>query len=618
MYTVSEVFLQAIQENSRTYKWSGVITANDGTDYPFTDKDIVKGSGYITNQCSGTTEIEIGSVYSAELGITIYSNVNRYSMIGGQITLYFHLKVSDQTYEIIPMGVFDISEANRTIHCLEIKAYDHMLRFDKTFTNKVTSGSPYDLLQLACNNCNVELAHNQDEIDTLSNGSVILGIYAENDIETWRDLIYYVAQMLGSFATINREGKLALRKYGQEPVMNISDLQRYTSSFSDYVTRYTALRSVNSRTQESEYYALEEDDGLTMTLGSNPLIQYGTQTVRKSILNNVLSDISLINYVPFDSTTIGNPALDLGDVISFSGGHADNTKCTCITSIIYRINGKHQLKCVGKNPSLAQAKSKTDKNIAGLLSQIVAGKVVAKTYVNASNYAINSALTEIISMDLLSNETTSAQFHTTILLKISTNIIQKEGTATVVLSGESSSVTWEYEVEDKAVAEVVYELNGNMIGTHQPKESWYSGYHTLTLFYPLEELLENTTNEWKVYLRMIQGTAEIEPEGIIASVYGQGIATTTEAEWDGYLEVEDKVTLFAFGLGMIPIEDSGTVRHMQTERIYGVADTTPLFSSGLSHKEISECNILKSMQIESTNVVQDHIGLFAYGLVLCQ
>ena len=33
----------------------------------------------------------------------------------------------------------------------------------------------------------------------------------------------------------------------------------------------------------------------------------------------MLADISVIKYVPFDSETIGNPALDLGDVLRFSG-----------------------------------------------------------------------------------------------------------------------------------------------------------------------------------------------------------------------------------------------------------------------------------------------------------
>ena len=48
MYPVSEAFLQAVQENTRRQKWSGRITTTKGIKYEFTDKDIVKGSGYIT------------------------------------------------------------------------------------------------------------------------------------------------------------------------------------------------------------------------------------------------------------------------------------------------------------------------------------------------------------------------------------------------------------------------------------------------------------------------------------------------------------------------------------------------------------------------------------------
>ena len=79
----------------------------------------------------------------------------------------------------------------------------------------------------------------------------------------------------------------------------------------------------------------------------------------------MLADISVIKYVPFDSETIGNPALDLGDVLRFSGGHADEEQITCITFSQCRIGGKHSLRCVGKNTRLAHVKSKNDKNISG-------------------------------------------------------------------------------------------------------------------------------------------------------------------------------------------------------------------------------------------------------------
>ena len=321
MYPVSDKYKAAIRDSTRKFYYNGKIVTKTGTEYPFENKDIVKGSAYVTNQCCGDSEIEIGSVYAAELGITLYSSIDRYTLEGAEITLSFFLQLEDGTYEEVPLGIFEISEANRTVNCLAIKAYDYMLRFDNDFNNIVSSGTAYQLLALACENCDVELAHTEEEIMTWKNGSIMLGIYSENDIETWRDVIYYVAQVLGCFCTINREGKLELRKYGNTFVETIESRHRFSSSFSDFVTRYTAISSTNNRTQEAEYYALEEDDGLTMNLGINPLLQFGLVETRKDILTNVLNDISVIRYVPFDSATIGNPAFDLGDVITFSGGH---------------------------------------------------------------------------------------------------------------------------------------------------------------------------------------------------------------------------------------------------------------------------------------------------------
>ena len=85
------------------------------------------------------------------------------------------------------------------------------------------------------------------------------------------------AHVLGGSFCINRAGKLEFRQYGKTPVMEILQKHRFSSCFSDFVTRYTAVSSTNLRTQTSEYYALETDDGLTMNLGVNPLLQFGGQ-----------------------------------------------------------------------------------------------------------------------------------------------------------------------------------------------------------------------------------------------------------------------------------------------------------------------------------------------------
>jgi len=200
-----------------------------------------------------------------------------------------------------------------------------MLRFDKKLNLESSSGTPYNFLNVICNTCKVQMAQTQAEIDALTNGKETLGIYTDNDIETYRDLLFYVAQVLGCVCQINREGKLQLIPYGKTPVRTVEAKHRYDSSYSDFVTRYTAISSTNKIKEESEYYALEPDDGLTMNLGVNPLLQFGLKTTRARLLNAILKAISVVEYVPFDSNTIGNPALEPLDCLVFSGGHADDS-----------------------------------------------------------------------------------------------------------------------------------------------------------------------------------------------------------------------------------------------------------------------------------------------------
>jgi len=91
MYPVSDGFLRAVKSNTRKYYWTGTIVTRGGMTYEFGAKEIVKGSGYISRQCCGSTEIELGTVYAAEMGITLLSDIDRYTLEDAQVTLVFHL-----------------------------------------------------------------------------------------------------------------------------------------------------------------------------------------------------------------------------------------------------------------------------------------------------------------------------------------------------------------------------------------------------------------------------------------------------------------------------------------------------------------------------------------------
>ena len=449
MYPVSDGFLRAVKSNTRKYYWTGTIVTRGGMTYEFGAKEIVKDSGYISRQCCGSTEIELGTVYAAEMGITLLSDIDRYTLEDAQVTLVFHLVLADDSVEDVPMGVFEVSEANCLAKCLELKAYDFMLRFDKSFNGFETVGTAYDFIALCCKRCKVEFANKRAEIDAMPNGGVTLSVYTENDIETCRDVLFYVAQVLGGFFIINREGKLELRKYGKDPVMKVEQRHRFSSSFSDFITRYTAVSSTNKQTQIAEYYALDPDNGLTMNLGVNPLLQFGLKETREMLCRNILADLSVIRYVPFDSDTIGNPALDPGDVLTFAGGQADEGQITCITSIRQKIGGKQSLKCVGKNPRLDQAKSRNDKNISGLLNQIEdnakTGKIGIHTFTNASAHEIGQTKVKLISIQFASSEENHMQFFAQVVVDVAADPVERSaeasGTVVIPFSGGSGSGT---------------------------------------------------------------------------------------------------------------------------------------------------------------------------------
>nr|DAY85192.1 MAG TPA: Portal [Caudoviricetes sp.] len=256
----------------------------------------------------------------------------------------------------------------------------------------------------------------------------------------------------------------------------------------------------------------------------------------------------------------------VGDILRFSGGHADSEQITCITSSNCRIGGKHSLKCVGKNPRLAQAKSKNDKNISGLLNQVDAGKIGIHTFTNASAYTLSETDTRIISIEFATTEENHAQFFGQVIVDASA--LQTERTAnakgTVTIpntetdaeTGETTESLVSVEVElpvtwsedGKVICYITFELNDTINTLHCPVETWMSGKHILSLYYPIESVVSNITNTFNVYLRMENGTGAVGVGDCIASISGQAMAAA--AAWDGKIEIEEKIGRFVIGGGM--------------------------------------------------------------------
>lgn len=561
MYSVSEEYKKAMKLPVQRHFLKGTIGS-----HRFTEKNILSGSFSITNQCSGNDNVEIGQVYIGELSATFIDvPMERYGWKGVEIIPEFGMELPGGSIEYVPLGVFTIDSAEWTSSGVAVKAYDHMALLDKSCSKVLTEVTPYACMKRVEEETGVLFSNEEEDFEAFPNGTVLISETTTNDVETWRDLVSWLAQTICCFATADREGKIVFRPYTDEISDTIDEKNRISgASFSDYVTRYTGLSVVNMEDSTTSYYGLEVDDGLAMNLGSNPFLQYGLTETKEAMRTAILNGLQKINYVPFKVKAIGNPAYDLGDVLVFSGGLADGDQKYCITKYTFRFHGQYEMTGVGQDPSLSSAKSKTDKNIIGLISNTDENTLVHYRFSNTSVVNIGDGKRETLASIRFATATKASEvsFWAELLLDTKKATGIKPGNTLIddVTISDPPTVNElqeEIEATDKAVKEIntrvtdaenalcvptpmtariSYMLSGEELDYH-PVETYYiDGKHILTLHYYIGSVKANTIYTFVIMLQMDGGTGYFDTDTINAVIEGMGLAGT--GQWDGTITEE--------------------------------------------------------------------------------
>ena len=558
MYAVSDEYKQAMKSSVQRYKLKGTVGG-----VAFTDENILSGSLTITNQCSDNNSLELGKVYIGEFNATFLDMpIGKYGWADKEIVISFGLRLDDGTYEYVPLGVFNISEANWTESGVVVKAYDNMKKLDKSCGLEQSSGKAFSLARIACENCHVTLGNTAEEFAAFPNGKENLSMYAENDIDTWRDYLSWLSQTLGCFVTADRDGSIVFRRFKQDIVDTIDMEHRFTGcSFSDYETRYTGISVVNIAEATTSYYGMEVDDGLTMNLGSNPFLQYALEETLERTRRAVLEAVGVINYVPFKASMIGNPAYDLGDVFSFTEGIADSNRLFCMTKFVWRYNDTYEMQGVGENPALASAKSKTEKNLSGLIRNRDTSSMNYSTFMNSEVIDIADGAQEIIAvLRIAVVEKTHVDINAEILCEV---------TATQDPENPDPHKT--------ATATVNYLIDGGL-ATRTPVETLGDGKHIIHLMYAMlaaDAILHTVI----IYITMNGGSMHINPTDVLIVSAGMGLAGTSE--WDGTLDVYDEIGTMDVGADIWPFTDSAVTALVEVEDC-GPTDGLPTIDIGQS------------------------------------
>ena len=526
MYVLSEEAKTDLQ----SYEISGTIGG-----FAFDNDNVLKGSLTISNQCSDASTFNLGGVYIGKMSCTFIdmsSRIGRNDWVGKEISL----SVTINGVQTIPVGVFYVDTAEHSKGMTKVTAYDAMMDFDKATSIDIGAyGSIFEFLTLACNDCHVTLGMTEEQVRALPNGTQPHELKEMGDIETWRDILFWLSVQIGGFATIDRLGRLVLRAYHSTVDDTIDSSSRYnTSQYGDEVISYSALNVYITEDEQNYYYHNDPDEGYTLSLGQDPFMQTA-RTQREHYIENLLTEIQNIQYNACSVSIPFGIQYDLGDVLQYIGGQGSLVNKFCVMAYTWKYYGEYKITSIA---GVKNAKSKTDKNIQGIISTL--GRDAFTSYemhIPAVGYTISDGEERrIINAVIASNTKTKAQIHIELLLE------------SVATSGSTnfSQLTFS-DLQDLATkAKVRYVLNSEEDVNVHPIETYVDGDHVLHLMYILP-LAENDTVYFDVYLEAEDGDLIIPSDGIWLYASGAGLAG--DGKWDGTLNPEDE----AEPIGMLNI-----------------------------------------------------------------
>ena len=529
MYPTSNDYKTALLTNARAHKLRGTING-----VSFDGRNVVQNSFVVRNQFCPATEISLGGVYVGELDLVFTTDFAeslgiRGSFKGKTITAEIGVELADESFEYIPVngGTYTIEEVQWTNSGLKIVSYDNMSKFDVNLNLNTTSGYIYNFISYACAQCGVTLGMTQVEVENLPNGDAFVSLAPGSAIETYRDLISQLAVACCSFATINRNGALIF-----VPMPNTGNITatigaklRYSTTFSDFVSYYSMIE-VENEDGTTSLYTNGTIGGLSMDIGSNPFLQIGTDAFVRQMRQNIVNGLGSFRSTPFKCSILPNPAIDLGDVLKFTGGIGSNA-VGVVMSLTHKVNST-TIEGYGENPTVAGVSSALAKEVSNTSKNNKEMGFTYYTFTNLDDIHLSSTPQTIVRVLFATNDTT------TVTLWHQAKILS-------ALSGDSQEV------------EYLWYLDGQLL-TYNPIDTFgEDGFHSVPHPYWFENIDPTTAHIWEVKAKTDGGTATISAGDVYALIAGQRMVA--QGDWGGTWEIEDELSALVFDQAIESLSD---------------------------------------------------------------
>lgn len=607
MFSISEFYRDAIQKSKPSYL-TGTITFANGSVREIGDRDVPSDGCSITMQAVTNDVLEFGAAVLGQLDLVVRTprSESRYNYYGASIHLDFNIE-TENGLETIPMGDWNVVEADRDRDTLKLSAYDNLFKFDQPFILTLR-GAPYDLMLKLAEDCGCELAEDLKYYESLPNGIHHLSLDANVSCGTYRQAASVIAQMCGCFVQADRYGRISLKQFSTVETFSLTPSQRYSSVISDFVCQYVDI-VVTSLSGTFSAVSTTVERGISMYLDKAPAWDDDSEDAAQVKTDGLLSYLETIHYTPCELSVFSDPSIDCGDRITLYTD--EGVYETIVTRYTWTFHNRMEITSVGQNPYLLDSTAATQQAIRDLEKNGSSGSLtVLHNTTNVDAFNCTSTLLPIATIAFVATADTFVIFHATIQFDVVVDDITSV-TYLELLNADGTTTKHEipYSRDGQVEVSIRYLFNNVWTGPEYTA-TFNSGSHIITLYYPITAVAKQSDNRFVLYLSANGGQVVIGKGKFVGTISGQGLAQTIP--WDGTLEFTEEIDKFGivthtpkFGAVAETIEFAHIDRNDSEEISDVVAIKIPQTRMGLNLSEVMEVSaVVKHYEVRTFDEAQ--------------
>jgi hypothetical protein len=371
MYSeVSEEFINTIRSPSRT----------------FNARLKINGKWYSTglkkmtyeNSSSSEESLQLGSAVSAKIELTVAKIDELFE--NTEISVEIGLKLQGGAYEYVPVGIFTAEHPTNDENSTTFTAYDRMIKTTGIYISDLSyPAKAKDVLNEISVQCGVL-------IDT---SGIDVVIEKRPEGYTCREMIGYIASLVGGFACVNRIGTIIIKWYEQTDFkLDLSRIMTFEKTESNY---------------HLDYLTANIDNSNSYTAGGGTLgVTFDNPFMTSSGLEDVYNKIKGFTYREVELKAPADIRLDVWDIITAAVNGVEYS--VPVMNIVYEYDGGMSMtvKSFGKTEveTSTDFKGPTSKAVERMYSELITTKELVAKKVDAEWVKANTVTSEkVISIE---------------------------------------------------------------------------------------------------------------------------------------------------------------------------------------------------------------------------